>query len=205
MEPRGPVLDHRSSRSTAWLRSSASRSARVFSPMHSNPSSLSLSPPVHTCERVGAQIRSLGRATGGLACGFKAAGGAAQDEGKRPGPWLWQGWPWGAATGEGGRHLNRLEDTSASAASLLPPAPYFCASFSLMHAIMSSSPSSSSPPPSTALATAPAAAKRPASPPVALPRLRICAPTRLQVLFGFRPVAQLHRVVPATAREAPGG
>ena len=29
----------------------------------------------------------------------------------RPGPWLWQGWPWGAAAAEGGRHLNPLEGT----------------------------------------------------------------------------------------------
>ena len=29
-------------------------------------------------------------------------------EGKRPGPWLWQEWPWGAAAAEGGRDLNPL-------------------------------------------------------------------------------------------------
>ena len=43
--------------------------------------------------------------------GFEAAGGAAQDEREHPGPWLWQGGPWGAAAGEGGRHLSRLEGT----------------------------------------------------------------------------------------------
>ena len=36
---------------------------------------------VGTCKRVGAQILSLGRAIGGLAGGFEAAGAAAQDEG----------------------------------------------------------------------------------------------------------------------------
>ena len=68
-----------------------------------------------TCKRVGArvgaQIRSLGRALGGLAGGFEAAGAAAQEEGERPDPWLRQGWPWGAATAEGGRRVNRLEGT----------------------------------------------------------------------------------------------
>ena len=57
-----------------------------------------------TCKRVGAQIRSPVTATGGLASGFEAAGGAAQD---RAGP----GAPlavvvagravWGAAAAEG--------------------------------------------------------------------------------------------------------
>ena len=61
----------------------------------------------HTCERVRAQIRSLERATGGLAGCFEAAGGAAQGQAGRPGPWLWQGGQWGAA--EGGRQLNPLE------------------------------------------------------------------------------------------------
>ena len=64
-----------------------------------------------TCKRVGAQILSLGAAFGGLACGFEGAGATAQEERKRPGPWPWQGWPRGAAAGEGGRHLNRLEGT----------------------------------------------------------------------------------------------
>ena len=64
-----------------------------------------------TCERVGAQIRSLGRTTGGLAGGFEGAGATAQEERKRPGPWLWQGWPRGVAAGEGGRRVNRLEGT----------------------------------------------------------------------------------------------
>ena len=42
--------------------------------------------------------------------GFEGFGATAQEEGKRTGPWLWQGWPWGAAAGEGGRRVNRLED-----------------------------------------------------------------------------------------------
>ena len=33
--------------------------------------------PLGICERVGAQIRSLGRATGGLAGGFEGAGATA--------------------------------------------------------------------------------------------------------------------------------
>ena len=45
--------------------------------------------------------------------GFEGVGATAQEEGKRTGPWLWQGWPWGAAAGEGGRRVNRLEDTEA--------------------------------------------------------------------------------------------
>ena len=28
--------------------------------------------------------------------------------------WLWQEWPWGAAAGEGGRRVNRLEGTFAT-------------------------------------------------------------------------------------------
>ena len=54
-----------------------------------------------TCKRVGAQILSLGSAFGGLAGGFEGAGAAAQEEGERPGPWLWQGWPRGAAAARG--------------------------------------------------------------------------------------------------------
>ena len=65
------------------------------------------------CKRLGAQILSLGRATGGLVGGFEGAGGAAQDEEKHPGPWLWQGWPRGAAAAEGGRRVNRLEGTAS--------------------------------------------------------------------------------------------
>ena len=42
----------------------------------------------HTCKRFRAQILSLGAATGGLAGGFEAAAAAAQEEGKRTGPWL---------------------------------------------------------------------------------------------------------------------
>ena len=61
-----------------------------------------------TCKRVGAQILSLGAATEGPAGGFEGAGATAQEEGKRPGPWLWQGWPCGAAAAEGGRRVNRL-------------------------------------------------------------------------------------------------
>ena len=64
-----------------------------------------------TCKRVGAQVLSLGAAFGGLAGGFKGAGGAAKDEGKHPGPWLWQAGQWGAAAAEGGRRVNRLEGT----------------------------------------------------------------------------------------------
>ena len=51
--------------------------------------------------------------------GFERAGAAAQEEGKRPGPRLWQEWPCGAAAGEGGRRVNRLEGTSGRAR---PPA-----------------------------------------------------------------------------------
>jgi len=32
--------------------------------------------------------------------GFEGAAAAAQDDGKRAGPWLWQGWPCGAAAAE---------------------------------------------------------------------------------------------------------
>ena len=46
-----------------------------------------------TCTRFRAQILSLRAATRGLAGGFKGAGATAQEEGKRPGPWLWQEWP----------------------------------------------------------------------------------------------------------------
>ena len=67
--------------------------------------------PGSTCKRFRAQILSVGAATGGLAGGFEGAGAAAQNEGKRPGPWLWQEWHWGAAAAEGGRHLNLLEGT----------------------------------------------------------------------------------------------
>jgi hypothetical protein len=66
---------------------------------------------IHICERVGAQILSLGAAFGGLAGCFEGAGATAQEERKRPGPWLWQGWPRGVAAGEGGRRVNRLEGT----------------------------------------------------------------------------------------------
>ena len=59
--------------------------------------------PKGTCERVGAQIRSLG--------GFEAAGGAAQDQAGRPGPWLRHKGQCGAAAGEGGRRVNRREGT----------------------------------------------------------------------------------------------
>ena len=61
-------------------------------------------------------------ATGGLAGGFEAAGGAAQDEGKRPGPWLWQGGPRGAAAAEGGRRVDRLACTASSSSARRPPA-----------------------------------------------------------------------------------
>ena len=64
------------------------------------------------CTRFGAQILSLGAAFGGLAGGFDGTDGAAQEEGERPGPWLWRGWPCGAAAGEGGRRDNRLEATN---------------------------------------------------------------------------------------------
>ena len=43
--------------------------------------------------------------------GFEGAGGAAQDEGEHPGPWLWQGLRRGRAAAEGGRRVNRLEAT----------------------------------------------------------------------------------------------
>ena len=65
----------------------------------------------------GAQIVSLGAACRGLACGFKGAEATAQDERERPGPWLWQGWPCGAAAAEGGRRVNRLEGTGGEGGS----------------------------------------------------------------------------------------
>jgi hypothetical protein len=43
--------------------------------------------------------------------GFEGTGGAAQNEREHPGPWLWQRGQWGAAAGEGGRRVNRLEGT----------------------------------------------------------------------------------------------
>ena len=46
------------------------------------------------------------------------AGATAQEEGKHPGPWLWHGWPRGAAAGEGGRRVNRLERTEPTAEGL---------------------------------------------------------------------------------------
>ena len=73
-----------------------------------------------TCKRVGAQISSLGRASGGLAGGLEAAGGADQGHAGRPGQWLGQGGRWGAAAGEGGRRVNRLEGTSYSLLKALP-------------------------------------------------------------------------------------
>ena len=48
----------------------------------------------------------------GAGGGFEEGGATAQEEGKRPGPWLWQEWPCEAAAGEGGRPLNRLEGTA---------------------------------------------------------------------------------------------
>ena len=51
---------------------------------------------------------------GGLGSNFEAAGGAAQDEGEHPGPWLWQGGQWGAAADEGGRRVNPLEGTGGT-------------------------------------------------------------------------------------------
>ena len=63
----------------------------------------------------GAQIVSLGAAFRGLAGGFEGAEATAQDEGERPGPWLWQGGPCSAAAAEGGRRVNRLERTDGMA------------------------------------------------------------------------------------------
>ena len=74
-----------------------------------------------TCKRFRAQILSLGAATGGLAGGCEGAGATAQEQGKRPGPWLWQEWPWGAAAAEGGRHLDPLEGTRALPAGSCGP------------------------------------------------------------------------------------
>ena len=68
-----------------------------------------------TCTRFRAQILSLRAATRGLAGGFKGAGATAQEEGKRPGPWLWQ---WSAAAAEGGRRVNRLEGTASRVAAV---------------------------------------------------------------------------------------
>ena len=53
----------------------------------------------------------------GAGGGFEEGGATAQEEGKRPGPWLWQGWPCGAAAGEGGRRVNRLEGTGGRGGS----------------------------------------------------------------------------------------
>ena len=53
-----------------------------------------------------------GAAFGGRACGFEGTGATDHDAGERPGPWLWQGWRCGAAVGEGGRRVNRLEGAS---------------------------------------------------------------------------------------------
>ena len=70
---------------------------------------------MHAGGRAEPQNLSLGPALGGLAGGFEGAWAAAQEEGRRPGPWLWQGWPCGAVAGKGGRRVNRLEDTKAAA------------------------------------------------------------------------------------------
>ena len=70
-------------------------------------------PPKYLRVGVRAQILTLGAATGGLAGGFEGAGATAQEAGKRPGPWLWRGWPWDAAAAEGGRRVNWLEGTSS--------------------------------------------------------------------------------------------
>ena len=51
------------------------------------------------------------------------AGGAAQDQAGRPGPWLWQGRRWGSAAAEGGRRVNRLEVTICCADGVLAPLP----------------------------------------------------------------------------------
>ena len=54
---------------------------------------------------------SLGKAAGGLVGDFEGAGATAEEEGKRPGPWLRQGGQCVAAAAEGGRRVNRLEVT----------------------------------------------------------------------------------------------
>jgi hypothetical protein len=76
-----------------------------------------------TCERVRGQSLSLGSAFGGLAGGYERAGAAAQEEGERPGPWLWQEWPCGAAAAEGGRRVNRLEGTALGSPRRHTPSP----------------------------------------------------------------------------------
>ena len=64
------------------------------------------------------------RAGGG---GIEGAGGAAQEKGEHPSPWLWQGGPWGAAAAEGSRRVDRLEITlSALSISLIVISMKFC-------------------------------------------------------------------------------
>ena len=67
-----------------------------------------------TCEQVGARIRSLGRTTEGLAGGFEGAG-ATRRRGGAPWPMAEAGVAvWCCRWREGGRRVNRLEDTRTS-------------------------------------------------------------------------------------------
>ena len=83
--------------------------------------------PVRGSVQLHVPVSGLGRRStalgepAGLAGGLEAAGGAAQDQAGRPGPWLWQGRPWSAATAEGVRRLNRLEGTRDGRRDRCPP------------------------------------------------------------------------------------
>ena len=65
---------------------------------------------------LGVAFGGLGVAFGGLAGGFEGAGATAQEERRRAGPWLRRG----AAAGEGGRRVNRLERTRSPDRRALP-------------------------------------------------------------------------------------
>ena len=68
-------------------------------------------------QSLGRSLSVSGRPLQASRGGFEGAEATAQDEGERPGPWLWQGWPCGAAAGEGGRRVNRLEGTGGRGGS----------------------------------------------------------------------------------------
>ena len=89
------------------------RSAFHISRCHANERQMSETRPLTlTCKRVGAQILSLGAATGGLAGGLKGAGAAAREEGSALAHGCGRAWPCGAPAAEGGRRVNPHEGTS---------------------------------------------------------------------------------------------